>query len=266
MHVTAYLVPVTAMPALRNWARGKDWSGRWMPEAPDIPNVLLGAYPDDPQWSAADGSIAHWDTHRGGPMPEGLTLTAARYGGTGTSRDASADAETTGWVPSRRLHDVLGLTHGADFAWNDASGTAIHDPSATSGGPATLAMRRDLLPQLTSAGLTLFWTVLIGNELNNTDPRLPPRQRVPVGERQRFLPLQRRHDQPDQRSRHPLCTRPETRAQAQMGPAQDRPLTISARRAQRARHGKDGSATYRAAAQGTRYRDPRVATDQAGQC
>jgi len=136
---------------------------------PRHPNVLLGAYPDDPQWSAADGSITHWDTRHGGPMPEGLTLTAAGYGGTGTSRDASADAETTGWVPSRRLHDVLGLTHGADFAWNDASGTAIHDPSTTSGGPATLAMRRDLLPQLTSAGLTLFWTVLIGNELNNTD-------------------------------------------------------------------------------------------------
>jgi hypothetical protein len=170
MHVDAYLVPVTGLPALRNWARGKDWFGRWMPEAPDIPNVLLGAYPDDPQWSAADGSIDRWDTHRGGPMPERLTLTAAAYAGTGTSRDASADAETTGWVPSRRLHDVLGVTHGLDFAWYDASGTAIQDPSATSGGPATLAIRRDLLPRLTSAGLTLFWTVLIGNELHNTNP------------------------------------------------------------------------------------------------
>jgi hypothetical protein len=34
MHVDAYLVPVTEMPALRNWAPGKDWFGRWMPEAP----------------------------------------------------------------------------------------------------------------------------------------------------------------------------------------------------------------------------------------
>ena len=228
MHVTAYLVPVSALPALREWARGKDWLGRWMPEGPEIPNVLLGAYPDDPQWSAADGSIEHWNTHRGGPMPEGLTLTAAGYAGTGTSRDASADAETTGWVPSRRLHDVLDLTHGADLAWNDASGTAIRDPSATAGGPATLAMRRDLLPRLTSAGLTLFWTVLIGNELNNTDPVLPPRQRVPVGERQRFLLPQRRHRQPDQRRRRPLCTGSRNRAHAQMDPTQYRPLTAAA--------------------------------------
>ena len=35
-------------------------------------------------------------------------------------------------------------------------------------------MRRDLLLQLTSAGLTLFWTVLIGDELNNTDPVAHP--------------------------------------------------------------------------------------------
>jgi len=136
--------------------------------------VLLGAYPDDPQWSAADGSIIHWDTRRGGPMPEELTLTVAGYGGTGTSRDASADAETTGWVPSRRLHNVLGLARGSDFSWNDASGTAIQDPSVTAGGPATLAMRRDLMPQLASAGLTLFWTVLIGNELSSTSPLSHP--------------------------------------------------------------------------------------------
>jgi hypothetical protein len=169
MQVTGYLVPVSSLPALRDWVQQKDWLGRWMPEPPDIHNVLLGAYSHDPQWSEADGSIAHWDAHHGGPMPQGLTLTAASYGGTGTSRDASADAETTGWTPSRRLHDALGLTHRADFAWDDASGTAVADLSATADGPAVLAMRRDLLPRLTSTGLTLFWTVLIGNELNNTD-------------------------------------------------------------------------------------------------
>lgn len=31
-------------------------------------------------------------------------------------------------------------------------------------------MRRDLLPLLTTAGLTLFWTVLASNELHSTDP------------------------------------------------------------------------------------------------
>ena len=174
MHITGYLVPVTAIAAVQAWALGKDWSGRWMPEAPEITNALLGAYPDDPQWSEADGSIPRWDTRRGGPMPEGLTLPVAGYAGTGTSRDASAGTQTTGWLPSTRMQNTLGLTHAADFTWNDASGTAICDPSTTSGGPATLTMRRDLLPRLTSGGLTLFWTVLIANEVHDTNPLSHP--------------------------------------------------------------------------------------------
>lgn len=54
---------------------------------------------------------------------------------------------------------MLNRPDGADFMWSDASGIAVQDPSAIMGGPATLAMRRDLLPRLASAGLTLFWTV-----------------------------------------------------------------------------------------------------------
>jgi hypothetical protein len=170
MHVTAYVVPVSATRALKGWARGRDWSGRRMPEVPNINNVLLGSYLDDPQWAEADGSIPYWDETRYGKMPEGLAFAVAQYGGVG-SRDTSADAETTGWVPSRRLHDALGLAHGVDLSWYDASGTVtVRDPSAINHGPSTLVMRRDLLPRLTAAGLTLFWTVAISSELHSTDP------------------------------------------------------------------------------------------------
>jgi hypothetical protein len=34
-------------------------------------------------------------------------------------------------------------------------------------------MRRDLVSRLADAGLTIFWTVLIGNELHRTD-HMPP--------------------------------------------------------------------------------------------
>ena len=34
-------------------------------------------------------------------------------------------------------------------------------------------MRRDLMPQLAEAGLTIFWTVLIGNELHRRDHSMP---------------------------------------------------------------------------------------------
>jgi hypothetical protein len=78
-------------------------------------------------------------------MPTGLTLTTAAHGGTGTSRDASAETEATGYVPNRRLHEILGHPRGSDFTWCDDSGIAVQDRSAAAGGPPTLVIRRDLL-------------------------------------------------------------------------------------------------------------------------
>jgi hypothetical protein len=179
MQLHADLVPMSETRSLREWAKGKDWLGRWMPEIAEPHNVLLGAHPDDPEWSAADGHIERWNTRAGGPQPTELLQCAAGYGGTGTSRDASAESETCGFVPSRRLFDILGLSPGVDFTWSDASGIALHDPSVNLGGPGTLAMRRDLLPWLTDAGLTIFWTVLIGNELH--------REPMPAGDDYRWV-------------------------------------------------------------------------------
>ena len=173
MQLHAYLVPLSEARALSQWANDRDWFGRWMPEIAEPHNVLLGAHPDDPQWSAADGRVEWWDARTGGAQPTQLLQCAAWYGGTSTSRDASAEEETRGYVPSRPLFDVLGLSGGVDFTWSDASGVAVHDPSIALGGPGTLAMRRDLVPRLADAGLTIFWTVLIGNELHRSD-HTPP--------------------------------------------------------------------------------------------
>lgn len=173
MQLHAYLVPLSEARTLSEWASGKDWSGRRMPEIAAAYNVLLGAHPDDPQWSYADGSVEWSDVRGGGPQPTELLHCAGSYAGTGGSHDASAEDETRGYVPSRRLFHVLGLSRGMDFTWSDASGTAVCDPSVVLGGPGTLAMRRDLAPRLADAGLTIFWTVLIGNERNRSDS-MPP--------------------------------------------------------------------------------------------
>jgi hypothetical protein len=173
MHLHGYLVPVEEAAELRKWATGKDWFGRWMPEMAEVHNVLLGAHPDDPEWSGADGSVDWWDARAAGTKPADLLHCAGWYGGTGTSRDASAEDETRGYVPSRHLFEVLGLSRGVDFAWRDASGVAVCDPSVLSGGPAALVIRRDLVSRLADAGLTIFWTLLIGNELHRNDYGLP---------------------------------------------------------------------------------------------
>lgn len=169
MQVHAYLVQVADAEKLHKWAPGKDWFEHWMPQTAEHHNVLLGAHPDDPEWAGADGTVEWWDARAGGPQPVEMWQCAAWYGGTGTSRDASAEEETRGYVPSRRLFELLALSRGVDFTWGDASGIAVCDPSVGVGGPGCLVMRRDLIARLPDAGLTIFWTVLAGNELHKAD-------------------------------------------------------------------------------------------------
>jgi hypothetical protein len=94
------------------------------------------------------------------------------YGGTGTGRDASASAETSGFVPTRAVVEMLGLSNGRDFRWQGADGLAVQDPSAAMGGPGSLLLQRDLAARLrVEGGMTVFWTVLVGRELHQPDHR-----------------------------------------------------------------------------------------------
>lgn len=98
-----------------------------------------------------------------------LIKCGALYTGTGTDRDYSSEKETTGFVPSLRLFELLGLQHGVDFVWKDESGVAVFDPSTSEGGERTLLLRRSLISRLEETGYSIFWTVLAGND------RQPPR-------------------------------------------------------------------------------------------
>jgi hypothetical protein len=170
MHICAYLANTSDVSILEKWAVGKDFYGRWMPETPDVIGALLAAHPDDPTWEHADGEIDWRGVGREQP-PCTLALVGARYGGTGTSRDGSASEETRGFVPSRRLHEVLRLKRSGDFEWTTTDGRlAAQDPSVHLGGPSCLVVRKDVaVERLADAGLTLFWTVVVGKELHTQD-------------------------------------------------------------------------------------------------
>jgi hypothetical protein len=173
MDLDAYLVPRGEADKVREWAQDKAWDDLWMPESANASNVLLGAYPDAPEWAGPERELDSWETARSGSLPARLANCASWYGGTGTSRDASAEDETRGHVPSRTLLDKLGLSKGVDFSWSDPSGVAVWDPSVVTGGPSALVMRRDLVERLAAAGFTLFWTALVQKELHRNDFGVP---------------------------------------------------------------------------------------------
>ncbi|MFV8245981.1 NACHT domain-containing protein [Mycolicibacterium peregrinum] len=160
MQVRGYLIPVAKAEAIRTWAVGKNWDGRWMPENAEVHNRLLAAHPRSPDWDWADGNA-----EPRGPLDEELPANfyqpIAWYGGTGTSRGRAGIDEPTGYVPSRMLIDLLDLRREDDFRWIDAEGLAVQDPTAGMDEASTLVMRRDLGHRLGEAGYTLFWTVLL---------------------------------------------------------------------------------------------------------
>lgn len=166
MRIEAFLTPLDSLEDLKGWAVGKDWSEDRTPEVADVSNVLLGSHPMDPQWAGASGTIDEWEARRVGEQLKALVTCGAQYAGTGTDRDASSTEETTGFVPTTALFDLLNLQPGVDFVWHDASGVAVLDPSAMHSGPQTLLVRRDLRTKLIKAGYTLFWVVSTAVELS----------------------------------------------------------------------------------------------------
>ena len=172
LEIDAYVVRTEQVAMVAEWAKGKDWFGRWMPTPPDMHNVLLGSLPDDPAWDVTADDMQDWWGHAATKPAADLSLCAVRYAGTGTSRDESGADEARGYVPSRELASVLAIADGKDFVYSDSKGVAVWDPSVRAGGPATLMMRRDLATRVADAGLTLFWAVLIGNERNSDG--IPP--------------------------------------------------------------------------------------------
>ena len=166
MQIRSYLIPIAGLSDIRNWAAGKDWHGRWMPESVDIHNAPLASHPGDPAWDPASGETEWWRPDARKPPCE-LWTTAAGYAGTGSDRGQSSCEQVHGLVPSKRLYDLLNLTRVDDFVWANQEGTIIiRDPSVREGKPSSLLVGRDeTSSRLVSEGLTLFWTVLGGKDL-----------------------------------------------------------------------------------------------------
>lgn len=174
LQICGYLIPEDKLTEIHKWARGRDWREFEMPKSPDVHNALLAAHPEDPTWAQAFSESDPWLRQSEQP-PCDLFTAAAHYAGTGTNRDHSDAQETTGWVPSGQLHNLLGLSRSGDFEWKSQQGiTIVKDPSITEGGPsALLASRKETIERLKESGFTIIWTVLAGKDLIQQDSSRP---------------------------------------------------------------------------------------------
>jgi len=162
---TAYLIRTSDAKSFLEWAKGVDFWGRWMPDAPEVYKMFLGEHAWAPasryfqqQYYGDDG----W-TNPGRGCPASIRTVAFEYLCEAKGFDCSIDEGYTLRLPVSELVTGLGIRwSGAAADFLDSSGRlAVEDPTAKSDGPSALLLREDILRDyLARENLTICWTVL----------------------------------------------------------------------------------------------------------
>lgn len=148
-----YLVPKTKFQAIRSWLLKQKFSGRWLPEAYDISNLLarenywsplsLQLQKEHERWRTLDGS-----THKVMlPVMEGM----------GSLDKDNSGAHSRYTMPTRVLFEALGMVYAEqDGEFLDVDGNLI----ATNISPLGCMIRKDVLDvALSKLNMIPIWTL-----------------------------------------------------------------------------------------------------------
>lgn len=181
---TGYLIRATDAKSFLNWSETVDFSGRWMPDAPEVHRMFLGEH----GWSPASRYFRnhHYEgwTEPGHDCPVKIKTLAIKYLQEGTGFDRSVDEGFTLRLPAIELVTGLGIQwNGRDACFIDSAGNIVsQDPTTQADGPSALLLRIDLLEQyLDHHELTICWTVVGEKRLlspGSGDGPYPPELRM----------------------------------------------------------------------------------------
>ena len=184
---TGYLVRAVDAEAFLRWAKGIDFSRRWMPEAGNVYEMFIGEH----AWAPASRYFQHpyyGDTGWTQPIhgcPVRVRTVACEYMRETSGFDCSIEESYTLRLPVIDLVNGLGIRwsgHGADFT-DGAGRVAAQDPTVHSEGPSALLLRDDILGEfLAREKVTFCWAVRgekrVISSAFGTGPRRHPRLRM----------------------------------------------------------------------------------------
>jgi hypothetical protein len=148
-----------------DWAKEVDFSGRWMPEPPELYQIFLGEHAWSPTaryFSQAYYGGPSW-TNPGRGCPVKVRTFATNYRCEGKGFDRSMDEGFTLRLPDGdfiRGAKLRWAGEAADYV-DPSDKLAVTDPTAHADGPSALLVREDVLnAYLAREGLTLCWSVI----------------------------------------------------------------------------------------------------------
>lgn len=170
----SYLVAEDDLSRLYDWAKDRDFMGRWMPESHELLDVFLGEYFWSPAYTYHDRPYYHhegWTQGVQGRIPVDVLVTSERYLWEDGVYDCSIDESISLHFPCQVVVDEMGLDwEGAGSVWVDAAGRPIVlDPSVDGRGPGALVVRKNVFEQfLSGQGYAVVWT-LLGEKMVHSD-------------------------------------------------------------------------------------------------
>ncbi|SFJ52788.1 hypothetical protein SAMN05216275_109279 [Streptosporangium canum] len=170
--IRSYLIDAADTDAWAQWAEGKDFYGRWMPESGSPSGLLLADHPYKPGWPDLDNrnGTRYGETS----LPGALIVATTRYGGV-NDWDQSASKHLYTFLPSTAFCSVLGLERIGDFQWGRAGTLVVESFAAREVGPDTVHVTTEALSAaLTASGQCLLWTVLAEKETTASEYQRPP--------------------------------------------------------------------------------------------
>ncbi len=166
----AYFIHATDVNEFSEWAKGVDFWGRWMPNAPECysSDVFLGEYAWSPAFKYLT-ELFHSDDERhgwsnaGGKCPIRLLPASLHYVAESGSFDCSIDNGYSLCLPDATFTEKLELRWtgmGSDFKDNQGRIVAFDPTSHEDGANALLMRESDLKQFLAENDLALCWAVV----------------------------------------------------------------------------------------------------------
>lgn len=162
----SYLVERAHIEEVVRWAKGQDFTGRWMPESLDLHDVFLGELFWSPAYRhrhSAHYGYEGWTRGRGAAVPQHILSTAEEYAWEPGFDSSIEDLTMRVYLPCDWLAKRMDLRwSGAEGRYRDPEGVVVSlDPSTQAPGPgALLIRRRNFLDFLDDSGYAVLWTLL----------------------------------------------------------------------------------------------------------
>jgi hypothetical protein len=180
--IKSYLLKKSEIGRFYNWAKTKNFSGRWMPESHENTRIFIGEFFWSPAFDFQNKpyySHEGWTQGRGGgyEIPVPVLVTTDQYLQESSCYDCSIQENVNIYLPTKTIADEMELCwNGHEGEWYDRNGNLVaFDPSVRVKGPGSLLFKKDLfMNYLDEKGYDIVWTILgeknlIGGSVRQND-------------------------------------------------------------------------------------------------